>query len=190
MPKDRVLRFGSEAADRLFAQLSYAACAVCADIKPAVLFHVRGAGNMSIWAHHGGEFAGLLGLGIHLLSVDDRGYALLCYRPGLLWEMLGRPCSQKLLRELGYPDTRDLTDYLVYLTRRYHLGDYPHEIGIFLGYPAHDVKGYIENGGRDWLACRYWKVYDDPEGAAAQFCLIDHCKKAAVTQLLQCACPS
>lgn len=39
--------------------------------------------------------------------------------------------------------------------------EFPHEIGLFLGYPPEDVKGFIECGGRDCKACGYWKVYGD-----------------------------
>ena len=46
--------------------------------------------------------------------------------------------------------------------------EYPHEIGIFLGYPLQDVVGFIENKARNYTCCGYWKCYGDP--AAAQKC--------------------
>ena len=38
-------------------------------------------------------------------------------------------------------------------------GDFPHEIGLLLGYPPEDVSGFIENGGKNFLCSGYWKVY-------------------------------
>ena len=38
-------------------------------------------------------------------------------------------------------------------------GEFPHEIGVFLGYPLADVIGFIENRGKNFTACGYWKVY-------------------------------
>ncbi|MPN35997.1 hypothetical protein SDC9_183502 [bioreactor metagenome] len=42
---------------------------------------------------------------------------------------------------------------------------FPHEIGLFLGYPLHDVVGFIENKGRNFTCSGYWKSYGDPETA-------------------------
>jgi len=190
MPMEMVPDFGSVTANRLFAQLGYAACAVCADIKPAVLFHVRGEANLTAWGHHGKAFINILGLHVHCLAGDRQNMALIFYRPGHLCEVLERSDSRAFLRGIGYPDGETHKGDLARLSRRYRSGSYPHEIGVFLGYPPHDVMGYIENNGQHWLACRYWKVYDDLEGAIDLFSRIDHCKKAAAAQLLQCVCPS
>ena len=38
-----------------------------------------------------------------------------------------------------------------------------------MGYPLHDVKGFIRNKGNDWLLSGYWKVYANAEHAAALF---------------------
>ena len=39
--------------------------------------------------------------------------------------------------------------------------DFPHEIGIFLGYPLDDVQGFIEKPFEKALFSGYWKVYYD-----------------------------
>lgn len=39
-------------------------------------------------------------------------------------------------------------------------GQFPHEMGLFLGYPVEDVKGFMENKGENCLYSGYWKVYD------------------------------
>ena len=46
---------------------------------------------------------------------------------------------------------------------------YPHEIGLFLGYPLSDVIGFIENRGWNYTCCGCWKSYGDPEKAQAYF---------------------
>ena len=47
-------------------------------------------------------------------------------------------------------------------------GEFPHEIGVFLGYPLDDVRGFIENphGGK---VCGTWKVYGDEAQAEKAF---------------------
>lgn len=39
--------------------------------------------------------------------------------------------------------------------------DFPHEMGILLGYPVEDVEGFIINNGKNELYTGYWKVYDN-----------------------------
>ena len=61
--------------------------------------------------------------------------------------------------------------------RNYHRlhtnAGYPHEIGIFLGYPLYDVIGFIEH--RRCLLQGYWNVYRHPQAAKRLFALYDRC---------------
>jgi len=47
--------------------------------------------------------------------------------------------------------------------------DFPHEIGLFLGYPAEDVKGFIENKAACSKCSGCWKVYGDEQAARILF---------------------
>lgn len=40
--------------------------------------------------------------------------------------------------------------------------EFPHEMGLLLGYPVEDVKGFIRNEGENCLYIGYWKVYENP----------------------------
>ena len=40
-------------------------------------------------------------------------------------------------------------------------GEFPHELGLMLGYPLEDVEGFIRNHGKNYLYSGYWKVYYD-----------------------------
>ncbi|MDR2181994.1 MAG: DUF3793 family protein [Treponema sp.] len=48
-------------------------------------------------------------------------------------------------------------------------GEFPHEVGLFLGYPPEDVAGFIRNKGRNCKCCGVWKVYGDEERAQSLF---------------------
>lgn len=52
----------------------------------------------------------------------------------------------------------------------------PHELGVFLGYPIKDVKGFINNSGKNYKLCGCWKVYDDVEKCAQIFKEYKNCK--------------
>jgi hypothetical protein len=60
---------------------------------------------------------------------------------------------------------------------------FPHEIGVFLGYPAEDVLGFIINEGRNYVCCRHWKVYHDIERAQEMFRRIDEAHSYALDVL-------
>lgn len=71
-----------------------------------------------------------------------------------------------LLHEIGYIDT-DLKQVLPVFRTHYqqYLKEkkvFPHEMGLLLGYPPEDVKGFIHNQGKNYLYSGYWKVYDRP----------------------------
>lgn len=80
---------------------------------------------------------------------------------------------REFLREYGYSMENDL-DTLSCLRRRYAayrvgMAGFPHEIGALLGYPLEDVRGFIENQGRNYLYTGYWKVYRNPEAKKKVF---------------------
>ena len=64
------------------------------------------------------------------------------------------------------------------LVRRLNRGkDFPHEIGLFLGYPAEDVSGFIRHGARCAKCVGTWKVYGDEESARKKFALYQKCTR-------------
>jgi len=59
---------------------------------------------------------------------------------------------------------------------------FPHEIGLFLGYPPEDVEGFISNRASGFKLLGTWKVYGDPAGAAKKFEMFERCRQAACRQ--------
>ena len=64
---------------------------------------------------------------------------------------------------LGCPAVEDVLDLFKkrYCDNLCTTKDFPHEMGVLLGYPLEDVKGFINNRGRNFLYTGYWKVYSD-----------------------------
>ena len=56
---------------------------------------------------------------------------------------------------------------------------FPHEIGLFLGYPPHDVEGFIRYGGQNFRQCGFWKVYDNEKAVMHLF----HCYAACIRKI-------
>ena len=108
----------------------------------------------------------LEGKGLSFLQLRNRKGCplLLVYRKNRLKAALCDAAAATILKECGY-DPEDLEGCLEMLRRRFLTESCPHEVGIFLGYPAHDVRGFIENGGKNCRFSGMWKVYGDIEGA-------------------------
>ena len=82
----------------------------------------------------------------------------------------------ELLESCGYDTELSVEEKLDILEERISCSSFPHEIGIFLGYPVDDVLGFIENKGANYLFCGFWKVYRDADGAKKTFDKYVHCR--------------
>ena len=101
------------------------------------------------------------------------------YRPEKLVRDLSDSAAGALLAGLGYPCARDGAERLLAaLIRRLRQGgEFPHEIGLFLGYPAEDVLGFIEHrAGSTCTGC--WRVYGDGNKAEKTFARFKKCTEA------------
>lgn len=97
------------------------------------------------------------------------------YRPSRLDQCLEEPEAQELLSRYGYAHA-GMSDSLEHLRERFRESSgFPHEIGIFLGYPTYDVCQFIENNGRNYLCCGTWKVYSQEEKARCFFARVRKC---------------
>ena len=62
-------------------------------------------------------------------------------------------------------------------------GGFPHEVGLFLGYPAEDVEGFRRHGGQGYKYSGLWKVYSDVERAQRCFRQYGCCRRALCRRL-------
>ncbi|MCD7957768.1 MAG: DUF3793 family protein [Lachnospiraceae bacterium] len=152
---------------------------VLAGIKPSNLLIVE-KGNQASLRHV------LRGTGLlrHLLYTSREKDYWFLFEPDSFWELLHNPEKERYLRDCGYV-TDSLEAVLSKLTDRFGSykrggGAFPHEIGVLLGYPLGDVKGFIENAGQNFKMSGYWKVYDDVAYAGKVFALYEQVKKAVL----------
>ena len=97
------------------------------------------------------------------------------YRRDRLAKDFEKAGAKELLFSRGYGD-KSMSDMLDMLSCRLcESDDFPHEIGLFLGYPVGDVKGFIENGCKNCKLAGVWKVYEDECRAEKLFCKYKKC---------------
>ena len=65
---------------------------------------------------------------------------------------------------------------LLYRPKLLQKPEFPHEIGIFLGYPLEDVDGFITHQGENCKLCGCWKVYGNVEQARRTFANYEKCR--------------
>jgi hypothetical protein len=96
---------------------------------------------------------------------------------------LNMPQVRELLAEYGYTDGMSIRDKLQRLAGRMSCEGFPHEIGAFLGYPVEDIRGFINNSGKNCLLCGYWKVYENADEARRIFKIYDRCRNILFDRL-------
>jgi hypothetical protein len=155
--------------ERLMMMFRYAAAPVIHGCRPAALLTI-GACCFDAWMESREALLDATGLGCETLLIGDGTFVLMPYRVAALARALTRPGAADILRGRGYfvpdaalgagADAGELrarlteTHLLPTLTGRYvsysaGLGaEFPHEIGLFLGYPPEDVAAFIENDGK------------------------------------------
>ncbi len=105
----------------------------------------------------------------------ENGKALVyLYRPEMLEKDLCDPLARRILKDCGYPESSPPGE-IAWLRKRLHPCDsFLHEIGLFLGYPACDVRGFIQH-----KKCKFtgiWKVFEsDEQQAQKHFIRCKHC---------------
>ena len=110
-----------------------------------------------------------------LLGRRNSRVLILAYRENLLAQALSNPETFLYLGELGYPCDNVAQSLSVLCQRIETAKEFPHEIGVFLGYPLVDVKAFVENKGCNSICCGCWKAYADGDAAEQVFIRFRKC---------------
>lgn len=115
------------------------------------------------------------GLRLLPLRLEESKALLYLFRPSSLSRDLSQEQAQDILCQAGYEDT-SYRPCLRELTRRLRAKEeFPHEIGLFLGYPPEDVQGFIQHQGKCSKCSGCWKVYGDEQAALQRFAAYKTC---------------
>lgn len=118
--------------------------------------------------------------GLYFYSLCDckKRRLLLVYRKRSLEAYLRLPKNQAFLQAYGYDQQSSLQEMLKRLAERLQEDcSFPHEIGLFLGYPLADVEGFIAHRGANYLLSGEWKVYSSVAFAKKMFHRYSLCRR-------------
>lgn len=169
-----------------------------AGLKSANLFRYRYRDADTVFAELS-EVNRLLnerGVYVEALCWEPNAVLVYAYRRSHLERELQGEQAREILNRYGYP-LGELEGSLAFLKKRLKgYTCFPHEIGIFLGYPPEDVKGFIENRGKNCQYCGLWKVYGNAQERRKLFCKLQKCSEVylrvfaegrELTQMTVCA---
>ena len=124
------------------------------------------------------------GISYYLLMDSEDKATFLVYREDALkaYLMQDRVCQS--LKSFGYENLA-LSSVLQRFCERYtacikEMAQFPHEMGLLLGYPVEDVEGFIKNKGNNYLYCGYWKVYGHVEEKKILFEKFEEARKRLI----------
>ena len=121
------------------------------------------------------------GLRVIPLKFSDQKVLVYLYRPEQLQKELENESIYSFLKRYGYT-SKDEVRAVSHLASRMKRDEFPHEVGVFLGYPLEDVIGFIEHK-EDSKLVGYWRVYGDVDQAKKKFEMYKKCTRQFISNL-------
>ncbi len=155
----------------LSAHLLYESSEVVAGIKPANLVSLvnrtRNCGRnlYQLWlTHNQAIHSRFQKLEFLELNRKEGSVLLLCFERSQMEQKLSHSGLRTLLIKAGYNKNASLDDLLQELTKRIRTNQqFPHEIGLFIGYPAKDVAAFMGLVKLPFTCQALWKIYGKPD---------------------------
>ena len=119
-------------------------------------------------------------LSFNILRIIGDKALILIYRKNVLDNELKKKENINYLKSLGY-DVSSTSSMINCLKEKIKDNDFPHEIGVFLGYDLSDIKSFVS--GKKCIYVGYWKVYSNLEEKKKIFNRYTRCKDC-VTRLI------
>jgi hypothetical protein len=187
-------RFADER-ECLASYLALETAEILEGVKPANLIniadHQRGCGRnlYSLWQRYGAALLRRSGLRVRQMAQRDNAVLLLIYHEENLAELLARKNVATFLGKAGYADPSDLGTTLTQLQGRMGGDGFPHEIGVFLGYPLKDVAGFMGLAPLPVTGQGLWKIFGPPEKSLQLAETFLDCRCRMARRLARCATP-
>lgn len=128
--------------------------------KPAELLNI-GLNRGVAWEEFKTLLTQLPEVGLFEVRKLSKRRQVLFYNRKILGQRLVNPISQEFFRRLNYPQSDSVEEHLEHLIQKIRFQDFPHEIGLILGYPLKDVLGFMGLAPLSYVKTRGWQVYGD-----------------------------
>lgn len=122
------------------------------------------------------------GLRVLPMRFQNNRALIYVYRPKKLFCDFQDEAACRLLCKCGYGADNPERCIVQLVKRMKDYDEFPHEVGLFLGYPPEDVYGFIENKAQDCKCVGCWKVYGDVAKAQKTFAKYKKCVDVYISQ--------
>lgn len=129
---------------------------------------------------------------LQVMLLHNKGTAvlLLCYNKSSLDQRLAHSGIRALLQKAGYRPESGTDALLDELKQRIaHNGAFPHEIGLFIGYPAKDVAAFMGLVKLPFTCQGPWKIYGNPRQSLSLADQFRHKRQWMGVRLSGCTSP-
>ena len=142
---------------------------VIAGVKPASLLRISNCCKAREFQHYDSfciyqeEIMNSLKLEYMVMKNNDTDIQVLFYDSEIMKRRLIAPEVSQLLYEHGYGEFKSVKLSLDKLRSRFCMTEFPHEIGVFLGYPVKDVRGFINRSEAPVFTGKgLWRIFGEP----------------------------
>lgn len=118
-----------------------------------------------------------------ILCECEKRVLIIVYRKNILKKHLNDYLNNAFLKQYGYKNATALPEYFDILKTRLDCDNFPHEIGVFLGYPLHDIYCFIHHRDDGCIMVGDWRVYHNAEQANKLFLRYKSCKRAVCKKI-------
>ena len=123
------------------------------------------------------------GLRLIPLRKKRKNTLIYLYRPEKLKEDLSAPEAVDILKKKGY-SMRGADCMVAELSRHVSCDpEFPHEIGLFLGYPPSDVKCFLKSPCNGVRCAGCWKAYSNEKEAEEIFKKYKRCTRLYLSEM-------
>jgi len=174
-----------EGKEYLLSTIAYKAAPTLGGIKPSSLmsFSTKNKNLYELWERYKYDVCESLNLHFFELKETNDWKLVLFYNDEMLEKTTISKGNRAFLRKMGYSEAVTQAQRLEILKMRFSWMC-PHEIGVFLGIPVEDICGFMQHKGSNFLFCKYWKVYHNPEEAKNLFEGYDNAKAKAIYAII------
>ena len=151
----RFVRFGQPNSEALYTIESIGATLL--GVKPASLINTRYSDCLKLCHSHF-----VCGGSVVFAAVREAGdkKQIFIYHKECLENVLTDAQTRQCLTRMGYQKQGTADQYVRLLIQRMRSADFPHEAGLFFGYPLKDVCGYM-GGPIPYRKTMGWRMYGD-----------------------------
>ena len=133
--------------------------------KPATLMNIsnENGGLLDLWNYSNSDLFAGSEIDYYELKKTDRNTIVIFFNRDRLIRLLEKRSVKKFLSDCGYES--DSLDHALGVLKQKYVAGCPPEIGIFLGIPLKDVKGFMGLNSLRNTKCGMWQVYGNPRSS-------------------------